>query len=140
MFLHGPAGFYKKQWIDHESEHGGLLNVWLGGKKLQIKKTVILVHAESQVSLDVPSVPPLEVLWSMIAVKTHIMHSCSQSPRQTGPCCSSNLIHHSASFRNNVHPQMAQNGVDISDIQRDFLSLANPYHLRLPLVLGPGII
>lgn len=63
-------------------------------------------------SLDVLSAPPLEVLWSIIVVKVQIEHSCSQSPGQVGWCCSSSLIHHSASFGNNVHPQMAQNRAD----------------------------
>lgn len=63
-------------------------------------------------SLDVLSAPPLEVLWSIVAMKAQIVHSCSQSPEQVGWCCGSSLIHHSASFGNKVHPQMAQNGVD----------------------------
>lgn len=35
---------------------------------------------------------------------------------------------------------MAQNGVDISDIQRDFLSLIILYHLRLSLVLHAEVL
>lgn len=64
------------------------------GKKinLQINRTVILVCAEPQFSLDILSVPLLQVHWPIIAVQALILHSFSQSPGQVGWCHGSSLF------------------------------------------------
>lgn len=102
---------------------------------LQINRTVILVCAGF--SMDVLSVPHLQVLWPITAVQALILHPCSQSPGQLS-WCYGNLSH--------CLPQKQCAPLDGPKWSRHlryskgFLSLIIPYHLRLSLVLEAEVL